>query len=212
VTDVPLIDRWLETVPDSRTTGEDLIARWSEPQRRYHTSEHLSRMLSVVDDHADAADDATAVRLAAWFHDIVYDPRRTDNEILSASFAATTLTDLGRDHEEIAEVVRLIWLTTTHNVEAGDRNGALVCDADLAILATDPDEYDAYARSVRQEYAHVPDDAFRAGRIAVLGKLLDLPQLYHVPALREAWEARARAAVTAEINALRAEAVEGPTP
>jgi predicted metal-dependent HD superfamily phosphohydrolase len=212
VTDAPLIDRWLETVPDSRTTGEDLIARWSEPQRRYHTPEHLSRMLSVVDDHAEAADDATAVRLAAWFHDVVYNPRRTDNEILSASFAAATLTDLGRDHEEIAEVVRLIWLTTTHNVEAGDRNGALVCDADLAILATDPDEYDAYARSIRQEYAHVPDDAFRAGRIAVLGKLLDLPELYHVPALREEWEARARAAVTAEINALRAEAVEGPTP
>ena len=39
-----------------------------------------------------------------------------------------------RTDDDVAEVVRLVWLTTRHNVEDGDRNGALLCDADLAIL------------------------------------------------------------------------------
>jgi predicted metal-dependent HD superfamily phosphohydrolase len=202
-----LLDAWLALFPDHPTAngiGEDLIARWSEPQRRYHTTDHLAFMLSVVDGHASAADDITAVRLAAWFHDIVYDPTRIDNELRSAECASTALGALGVETDRLAEVIRLIWLTTDHRVEPEDHNGALLCDADLAILAVAPDEYASYARAVRSEYAHVPDDAYRAGRIAVLAKLLDLPQLYHVPALRDAWEARARAQVTAEISALRA--------
>ena len=40
--------------------------------------------------------------------------------------------------DDVAEVIRLVWLTTRHNVEDGDRNGALLCDADLAILGTAP--------------------------------------------------------------------------
>ncbi len=86
----------------------------------------------------------------------------------------------------------------------GDRNGALLCDADLAILATAPSRYAEYAAEVREEYRHVPDDLFRAGRLAVLGSLLDLPRLYQLPALHEAWESRARANLAGEITALRA--------
>jgi predicted metal-dependent HD superfamily phosphohydrolase len=203
---VTIIESWLALFPDASGIGEDLLARWSEPQRQYHTVAHLERTLSVVDDHADAAPDVTAVRLATWFHDIVYDPRRADNEIESASFAAATLESLGVEPEQIAEVVRLIWLTANHNVEDDDRGGALICDADLAILASSPEDYAAYSSAIRTEYQHVQDDAFRAGRIAVLSKLLDLPQLYHLPTLHAAWEARARANVTAEISALRASA------
>jgi predicted metal-dependent HD superfamily phosphohydrolase len=199
-----LVDSWLQIFPEHPAVGEDLIARWSEPHRHYHTAEHLTFVLSIVDKFPTAADDLDAVRLAAWFHDCVYDPRRTDNEIRSAELAATVLGKLDVDRDRIAEIVRLVWLTTRHNVEEGDRNGALLCDADLAILATEQELYADYAAAVRQEYAHVPDDAFRAGRIAVLGKLLELPQLYHLAPLREAWETRARANVAAEISELRA--------
>jgi predicted metal-dependent HD superfamily phosphohydrolase len=205
-----LIDAWLTIFPDAPQVGDDLLERWSEPHRHYHTLDHLALMLSVVDRHAAEAEDVTAVRLAAWFHDIVYDPRRTDNEIASAEFAATTLTDLGLDKEHMAEVVRLIWLTTNHGVDPDDRDGALICDADLAILASSPADYAAYSLAIRAEYQHVPDDAFRAGRIAVLSQLLDLPRLYHLPAHVDGWEARARANVAGEISALRASAVGDP--
>src|SRR5689334_15382646 len=71
---------WARLQPDQPDLGADLLARWREPHRHYHTDEHLAFMLEIIDRHADLADDADAVRLAAWFHDAVYDPRAADNE------------------------------------------------------------------------------------------------------------------------------------
>ena len=185
--------------------GTELVARWSEPHRHYHTLEHLAFMLSVI-DAADFDGTRKPARAAAWFHDAVYDPTRVDNEMRSAELAAEKLGGLGLGRDKIAEVVRLVYLTATHHVEDGDANGALVADADLAILGSDPDTYRAYAKAVREEYKHVPDDLFRSGRVGVLKKILELPAIYHLSAHRTTWEARARTNIEMEIIALRASA------
>jgi predicted metal-dependent HD superfamily phosphohydrolase len=213
----PLLDRWRAALPgkapreQAEQVGADLIARWSEPQRRYHTLDHLQHMLSIVDEHAASADDADDVRLAAWFHDAIYDPKNSDNEMRSAQLAAVVLPKLHVSKEHSAEIVRLVWLTATHDVTDHDANGALLCDADLAILASSPEGYEVYRRAVRDEYRHVPDDAFRSGRIAVLSALLDLPELYHLPAMHETGEARARVNLATELDELRASGGAAPT-
>jgi len=80
-----LLYAWRRCLPPSapdgaaERVGKDLIARWNEPQRHYHTANHLAAVLEVIDEFADRAADADAVRLAAWYHDAVYDPRRMDN-------------------------------------------------------------------------------------------------------------------------------------
>lgn len=206
-----LIDAWLAALPPdvpaeaARQAGADLILRWSEPHRAYHTLRHLRFVLSIVDDHAAMADDPDAVRLAAWFHDAIYDPTTVgepSNEQRSADLAAAMLPSLRIGPDRVAEVVRLVLLTAGHRVADGDRDGALLADADLAILAASDEEYRAYASAVRDEYAHVPTDAFRAGRAAVLVSILDLPTLYRLPELRDAWESQARANLTAEVDRL----------
>jgi predicted metal-dependent HD superfamily phosphohydrolase len=111
----------------------------------------------------------------------------------------------------IAEVARLVRLTTTHDPAEGDRNGAVLSDADLAILAADPERYAAYAAAVREEYAAVPDAAFRAGRADVLRRLLDLPALFRTPPGRERWEEAARHNLETELMLLgRASGGAGP--
>lgn len=184
--------------------GADLLDRWREPHRHYHRLPHLAAVLSVVDSQAPAAADADLVRLAAWFHDAVYDPRAPGdaNERHSAALAGRTLTRLGLPAAAVAEVGRLVLLTAGHRVEPDDSNGALLCDADLAVLAAPRAEYDRYAAAVRREYPHVPDPVFRAGRAAVLRDLLGLPALYRVPALAAGWEGPARANLTRELAAL----------
>lgn len=186
--------------PATAIAGAELLARWDESHRRYHTRRHLSEMLEIIDRYPQHADDPDAVRLAAWYHDAVYDPTRADNEERSAALAARELPPLGVAPGRVAEAARLVRLTASHDPDPGDRNGALLCDADLAILAADPERYAGYARAVREEYAHVPDDAFRAGRAAVLRGLLQLPALYRVPALRAAWEEAARVNVRRELT------------
>ena len=180
----------------------DLVARWSEPHRHYHTLDHLAQVLSIVDSHTALAADAAAVRLAAWFHDAVYDPRATDNEERSAALAESTLAAAGLPAARVAEVARLVRLTAGHAVADGDRNGALLADADLAVLAAPPDAYDRYAAAVRREYAHVPDEAFRAERAAVLLHLLDLPELYRIVPDRVEWTERAVGNLRRELAAL----------
>lgn len=210
-----LIDRWSAAAAGAGATaagagaaGIDLLERWGEPQRHYHTVDHLAAMLGVVDEQADHADRPDLVCLAVWFHDAVYDPRAPGdaNERASAALATGTLTALGVPSAAIAEVARLVLLTAGHEADPDDRDGALLCDADLAVLARPAADYDRYATAVRREYAHVPDELFRAGRAAVLRRLLDLPGLYRLPVLARRWESAARANLGRELAALEAAA------
>ncbi|MEU3563129.1 hypothetical protein [Kitasatospora sp. NPDC006786] len=182
--------------------GRELLRRWSEPQRRYHTVTHLHAVLEHVDELAGHADDPEAVRLAAWFHDAVYRPDRTENEERSAALAVRALTAAGLPAERVAEVERLVLLTVGHDPAPGDRNGEVLCDADLAVLGGSPEAYAAYAAAVREEYGFVPAPDFSAGRAAVLRHLLALPALYRTPAARERFTAAARTNLTAELGAL----------
>ena len=168
-------------------------ARYAEPHRRYHDSRHLDAVLRHVEDLAAEAADPTAVRLAAWFHDAVYEPARDDNEAASAELARVLLGGAGFAPGLVTEVGRLVLLTAGHRPEPGDRNGAVLCDADLAILGADPGDYDAYAREVRQEYAHVPAPAFAVGRAAVLRGLLEQRPLFRTTTGAARWESAAPA-------------------
>jgi predicted metal-dependent HD superfamily phosphohydrolase len=192
------------TAPDAdlEAAGGYLLGRWSEPQRQYHTVTHLSAVLEVVDRYAALAPHPERVRLAAWMHDAVYDPRALGdaNERDSAEFAEGLLASLGVSDEVAAEVARLVSLTAGHATGDDDTDGELLCDADLAVLAGDEQAYARYTAAIRREYAHVPDDAFQAGRAQVLKALLELPSIYRLEPLRTAWEARARANLTRELN------------
>ncbi|SUA79425.1 Uncharacterized protein conserved in bacteria [Nocardia otitidiscaviarum] len=207
-TDATLMERWTALAgPRARAVGEDLVRRYREPHRRYHTVEHLAAMLAVIDDLAAAADDPDAVRYAAFFHDAVYAVDRADNEERSARLAEAALPDLGVDTGTVAEVARLVRLTAGHAPQPDDRNGAVLCDADLAVLAADETGYAAYVSAVRAEYAQIPDDAFRTGRRAVLEGLARLPRLFHTDIGRTRYESAARANLTRELAALSTQRV-----
>ncbi|MGC4854893.1 metal-dependent phosphohydrolase [Micromonospora sp. DT4] len=207
-----LLDRWQAAAhaagskPDERSTraGAQLLARWREPHRHYHTVAHLGVVLDVVDRHAGLAGRPDLVRLAAWCHDAVYDPRAAGdaNERDSATLAGRLLTGLGVPAPAVAEVRRLVLLTAGHRVAPGDSDGALLCDADLAVLAGPPAAYDRYAAAIRREYAHVPDPAFRSGRATVLTGLLALPTLFRLAPLAARWEAPARDNLRRELATL----------
>ena len=186
----------------SRTEWAAVIGAWSEPHRRYHDLAHLAAVLGLVDQLAGSAADPAAVRLAAWYHDIAYDPRRSDNEEVSAARARIGLLGLDDDARR-AEVERLVLLTAGHDPAPDDANGAVLCDADLAVLASPAPAYVGYASAVREEYGHLSDAEFTVGRIAVLEHLLALPTLFRTPEARS-WEEPARANLAAELSLLRA--------
>jgi predicted metal-dependent HD superfamily phosphohydrolase len=212
-----LLSRWVtllvsarggEEGPDPVPHGRKLISCWSEPQRRYHTVDHLVAVLDRVDELAahvrglDTIVDIDAVLLAAWFHDAVYRPDRSENEERSAHLAELALSEAGVPPDRTAEAARLVRLTVSHDPEPGDADGELLCDADLAVLAGTPSEYARYAAAVREEFAFVPDDRYREGRADVLRQLLGMPRLFRTAYAREHWEGIARRNLETEIELL----------
>ncbi|MGC0331184.1 putative metal-dependent HD superfamily phosphohydrolase [Streptomyces sp. SAI-170] len=188
--------------PDPVPYADNLLTRWQEPQRHYHTLAHLVAVLDHVDTLERYAADADVVRLAAWFHDAVYLPDRSENEDRSARLAERALPEAGVSDAKTAEVARLVRLTVTHDPGEEDFDGQVLCDADLAVLASPPSAYAAYTAAVREEYHFVPNDAFRTGRSDILRQLLDLPRLFHTPFGQKHWEATARYNLRGELEML----------
>jgi predicted metal-dependent HD superfamily phosphohydrolase len=182
----------------SSSLREQLEAAYGDSGRGYHDLLHLREVLEHVDELMSPDDpDREAVLLAAWFHDAVYDGRGDDEE-RSARLAADSL-GTGPLSDEVARLVRL---TAAHRPDDDDHRGQVLCDADLGVLASDPERYASYTAGVRREYAHIPDPDFAAGRAAVLRDLLAKPTLFHTAAARSRWEDRARANITREIEQL----------
>lgn len=179
-----------------------LVAAYSAPERHYHNLEHLGDMFRIVGRLSAQVEDPTALHLAVWFHDAVYDSRGKDNEKRSGELAVDLLGPIGVPASAIDRIVQLIWATAHTGDAPATRDTAALLDADLAILGAAEDRYARYAAEVRKEYAWVPDAQYRAGRAAVLHRFLHAPRIYHTQLVYEEGEARARANLARELEGL----------
>lgn len=220
---------WQQVVADSPCDAPGqlalLLTRYREPHRRYHTLSHLACVLAALDELAtnltdgDSPHDLAAVRLAALFHDAVYQPQSHDNEAASSVLAAECARQLGWSDARAGHVAAMVLATAGHTepqradghhdsadaseaVARAAADTAVLLDADLSVLAADSSVYAAYTKGVRAEYAHVADDAWQVGRARILRGLLAHHHLYSTPFARERWEARARANLLGELAEL----------
>jgi predicted metal-dependent HD superfamily phosphohydrolase len=180
--------------------AEKLGTALAAPGRHYHTLGHVSDCLELLGEANLKESDLAVAELAVWFHDVVYDPGRGDNEGRSAQLAEQWLAAQGIETDE---VVAIIEMTAGHALPegAGDAMRA-VHDVDLAILGVTPDEYQAYAAAIREEYSHLSDVEYRAGRIAVLDRIAGAEPIYVLARFRAVLEEQARANIAAEIERL----------
>ncbi|NDL58193.1 HD domain-containing protein [Phytoactinopolyspora mesophila] len=201
-----LQERWTALVGSSASSvrrGNDLLARWSEPHRHYHSLAHLRAVLDALDLLAAEMKSPVSVRLAAWFHDAVYDGRPGEDERASAALAAEALAELGYPGGQVEDVARLVLLTVHHDPEPGDVDGATLCDADLSVLGSTQAAYQQYAEAVRRDYSHVSDAAFRNGRLIVVETLLNRQRLFRTPTGQALWDDAARRNLAVELTHLR---------
>lgn len=169
-----------------------LLARYAEPHRHYHSLQHLDECLALLDLHRAAAERPPEVALALWFHDAIYDVHRHDNEAQSAAWAFEALTAAGVP-DDAAHRVQALVMATRHDAIPEGRDAALLVDIDLSILGAAPPRFAEYERQIRAEYAHVPPPLFEERRRAILLRFLERQPIYLTPGLRSDREAQARA-------------------
>ena len=184
----------------------ELVRRYQEPHRRYHTLAHVEAVLGdcawLAGEFEFGADDRAVADLAACVHDVVYDANPGADERASAAWAEEQLLACGLPPESVERVRDIVLATITHATDAAELVGSAVLDADLAILAAPADDYAHYVAGVRQEYAAVPDDSWRSGRAAVLRNLIARPVLFATEPARRRWEVPARRNIAAELAGL----------
>ena len=178
-----------------------LLQRWDEPQRKYHTLQHLDECLALFDRDRALAEHPGEVAIAVWFHDAVYDTSRHDNEAASADWARRVLTQAGAADDIVGRVHALIMATCHHEVPATP-DARLLVDIDLAILGAAPARFDEYERQIRDEYAFVPESRFREKRGEILRGFLERKALFSTPAYEARLDAPARANLARAIAAL----------
>lgn len=183
---------------------DHLIELWSAPERRYHGPGHLEWLLDEIDRQAALFSEPERIRLAAWYHDAVYDTHRNDNEAISADLARESLTHLDLDSALVDRVCDLIVATASHRAGGRDRDDNLFLDIDCAILGAEAATYDAYADAIRQEYGWAPGLLYSQGRGRFLEEMTQSDRVF----LTDEYEARlgdrARENMRRELNALKA--------
>lgn len=181
---------------------ERLLAAWQEPQRHYHTIEHLRECLVHFDLVRELAVHPADVELAIWFHDAVYQPGDENNEIKSAYLAERAMAVAGCSRDEAGTIRRMI-LATRHNARPETPDEALLIDLDLAILGAPVARFDRYEDDIRAEFHDLPWRDYVTGRRRVLRSFQDRPRIYQTDYFHERFDTQARANLTRSLKRLR---------
>lgn len=171
---------------------DQLLVAYSEPQRHYHTEQHLRECLSHFSAAIDLAVHPGEVEIALWFHDAIYELRSHNNERRSAEWAVQALSLAGAEVSVTQRVFELI-MVTRHDAAPIDSDQRLLVDIDLAILGAPPERFDEYDRQVQAEYIWVPSFIYKMKRRKVLSGFLSRPSIYSMNHFRERYESQARA-------------------
>lgn len=180
---------------------DELIMRYAETHRAYHTIEHIERCLGELGQAAHLADNPEAIEFALWFHDAAYDPKAENNEEQSAVLALETMRNASLPDTFRYSVIRLILATKHLNIPA-DIDSQLIVDIDLSILGQSAKKFDEYERRIRKEYVWVLIDAFAARRSAILRSFLARQNIYSTQFFRDKYEAQARRNIARSLEKL----------
>lgn len=184
--------------------GDAVIAAYTQKHRAYHNLRHIQELLDLLERAEHLVENKALLLWAIWYHDVVYQPQRKDNEAQSADWALRDMLAVGLSRNDAEKVHAWIVATLTHEVPAAHQciDVDILMDIDLAILASAPPEYIQYTKQIRQEYKWVPGCMYRKGRKQVLEHFLQMDPIYKTDWARNQWEALAKENLKTEIASL----------
>src|SRR5258706_5763120 len=195
--------------PSDKTIKEEafqvLQEQYSEKSRFYHNFSHVKTLLKLFESFDNKIQDPKAIKFSIWFHDVIYDTRKSDNEAESARLASEMLRKLNVNIEIIERVKDLILATKDHSDGNLSYDAKLFLDMDLAILGMSEEIYKEYNQAIRQEYSWVSESIFRQGRKKILTSFVERESIYFTDEMKARYEEQARKNINSEIKSLDAQ-------
>ena len=186
---------------ENRDTYSSLVKAYSERNRYYHTGEHVNACLLEFDTVKHCAENPLEIELAIWFHDVIYKPFSSSNELDSALWATDFLSANDIDNNISSRVHDLI-MGTCHTSSETVGDESLMVDIDLTILGAEPEVYDRFEKAIRQEYKLIPKFIYRKKRREILSSFLDREKIYQNSAFYTRLEKQARENIARAIQSL----------
>lgn len=181
---------------------ETIVKNYTDNQRFYHNLDHVQDILNIIEENNGQLKNVLALKLAAWFHDLIAEKRAPDNEEKSAHSAQEFLQKLNIPKDIIQEAINLILATKKHQTDIDDQDLLLFLDADMAILGAEPKKYQKYAQAIAREYSFAPVAEYRQRRKELLTAFLERDRIYLTQPMFEKYEQQARQNIQSEIDSL----------
>ncbi len=185
----------------SKKYFEIVLEKYSEKKRFYHNLTHIQALLNRAENLKIYFQNYGAVRFAIWFHDIIYNTKRSNNEEKSAELAIKALEEMQIPNATIVLVEKMIIATKTHNASELIEDGKIFLDLDLGVLGASPKVYQEYHQAIRKEYSWVPWFLYKRSRKAVLRNFLAREHIFFTGELAKL-ESIARQNISQEIELL----------
>ncbi|XP_046546672.1 uncharacterized protein LOC124256753 [Haliotis rubra] len=187
-------DKWWTTI----------VNKYTEIQRHYHTLDHIADMFVCYNNWKQRLGNCSAVALAIFFHDIVYDPKSSSNEQDSIQMFRDFAHEAELDAYLRDATIQLIDATITH-VAVGNRDLKFFLDFDMAVLGRPADGYSDYARQIQREYCHLDTATFNSKRAQVLQNFLARDHIFSTEEFTQLYEEKARSNMAREISVLQSQ-------
>jgi len=196
-----LLEPYTQDIGLVESFWQEIILQYGGAGRFYHTLVHLEHIYGQVLPLKPDIEDWDTLLFTLFYHDIIYNALRKDNEEKSAEIAEAHLSALGYPPERISRCKAQIIATKSH-VESSEQDTNLFLDADLSILGQEFSIYKTYTQQIRKEYAMYPDLLYRPGRKKVLQHFLGMDSIFKTRYFQEKYEASAKKNLQAELAQL----------
>ena len=163
---------------------------YTESQRYYHTIQHIVECLDLFHQIKAQFNDPITVELAIWFHDVIYDPKASDNEEQSAALMQKYCSNLLAS-DQIQKVYEWIIATKKHQASI-DQDLNYLLNIDLAILGSSTVRFAEYEQQIQHEYACVENELYKLKRAEVLQYFFQMNPLYQTEYFRQLFEDQAK--------------------
>lgn len=174
---------------------------YTHKKRHYHSLQHLEHIFAQLSEVKIDIKNWNSILFTMFYHDIVYNALKSDNEEKSAEFAEARLKLISASANEIELCKNQILATKSHS-KSDDSDTNYFIDTDLSILGTDWEAYSLYCRNVRKEYSIYPDFVYNPGRKKVLHHFLSMDRIYKTDYFHRKFETQAKRNLTNELNLL----------
>lgn len=160
----------LRQITGNEEGAERWMKCWLEPHRHYHGFDHFLQMCNDIPNYV-----RPDIFLTIVFHDIIYDPRRNDNEERSVGYFRSEMSDeFIKQNPQLFHDVCVAIMETKHTSPPESELGKLICKADMnVLLENDIDGLIEYEMKLSREFQTYPHEMYRQGRVQFLSKWVD---------------------------------------